>query len=82
MSNRIANILRQEFPRVYDGTTEEIAEKCLFETFWRCGYELPEFFLNYGEEISAEFVERVHEKGYAAIVNDGKLLGFKKENAL
>ena len=82
MSDRIANMLRQAYPRVYDGTTEDIAEKCLFETFWRCGFELPEFFLKYGEEINIEFVERVYEKGYSAIINDGKLLGFRKENAL
>lgn len=79
MSDRIANVLRLAYPTVYDGTTEEIAEKCLYETFWRCGFELPENFLEYGEEINVEFIERVCKRGYSAIINDGKMLGFRRE---
>lgn len=41
-----------------------------------------EKFLAENETASIEFLERMYEQGYSAVINDGKLLGFQKENAL
>lgn len=34
----------------------------------------------YGEPINIEYLEKQSEQGLSAIINDGKLLGFRKEN--
>ena len=38
-----------------------------------------ETFLKEGEKPSIDFCERMHERGYAAVINDGNLLGFREE---
>lgn len=82
LSKRMTDVLKQTFPFVYRGTPEEIAESCIFEVFWRNGFDIPEYFIHHGEVISIETVERIYENGFAAIINDGKLIAFRKENVL
>ena len=40
-----------------------------------------ETFLKEGEKPSIDFCERMHERGYSAVINDGKLLGFREEKS-
>ena len=81
-SKRVANILKQEHPYTFSGTPRQIAERCLLDVFWRSGYELPENFYIDDEVLSIENVEHIYDRGYAAVINDGKLIAFKKENVL
>jgi len=39
---------------------------------------LPDDFLDEGEYPSIDFCEQLYERGYEAIINDGKLLGFRR----
>ena len=78
---KAANILQQEHPLSFNGTPLEIAERCLIYVFLKSGYEISEHLLEDDEEPNIEFCEKVYEQGFAAIINDGVLLGFKNENA-
>lgn len=76
LTNRIMSLLRQERRHLFIGE-DSISAKTIFTTLVLCylsrlGYEVPT------EETTIEYVERMYEKGYEAIINDGKLLGFKK----
>ena len=76
LTNRIMSLLRQERRHLFVGE-ESISAKTIFTALVLCylsliGYEVPT------EETTIEYVERMYEKGYEAIINDGKLLGFKK----
>lgn len=78
---KAANILQQEHPLAFNGTPLKIAERCLLYVLWKSGYEIAENLLEDDEEPNIEFCEKVYEQGFAAIINDGVLLGFKNENA-
>ncbi len=76
LTNRIMNLLRQERRHLFVGE-DSISAKTIFTTLVLCylshlGYEVP------SGETTIEYVERMYEKGYEAIINDGKFLGFKK----
>ena len=77
---RVANLLRQEQPIFCYGTDLEIAEWSMFYVLGHQDYGLDSEVLD--GEATIESLEKAYEKGWAAIINDGKLLGFRKEKSL
>lgn len=76
LTDLIMRLLRQERRHLFVGE-DSVSAKTIFTTLVLCylsrlGYEVP------SGETTIEDVERMYEKGYEAIINDGKLLGFKK----
>ena len=72
--------LRQTNPEFYNGTDEEIIGYALCRVFNFEELDLPIAFyrLEADDYMSLQFVERVCERGYDAIINDGQLIAFKK----
>lgn len=76
---KLAELLREA--GMFTGLTPmDIAKYCLHYVMCIWGYEehinVPGY--EWGES-SIEYLEEVYKKGYAAIIHDGKLLGFRKE---
>ena len=68
----VAALIRQERPHMtmYGETKEELFE-CMAGVYLHArGYDLPE------DAATIEDLERKKEKGYGALINDGKLIGF------
>lgn len=75
--DRIIELFRQEFPE----KMSEIADSML-EVFEENGIEIFPLEVGEAEYGSLEYVEKAQEKGFSAIVHDGKILGFRKEKTL
>ena len=75
-------LIRQEYPECLSGISGEDRFKEL--TNFAVANNLFVFANDprYGEPITEEYLERSYEQGWSAIINDGKLLGFRKEKAL
>ena len=78
LTNRLADLLRQVEPQFCNGSTEEIAAYTMFYYAGRLGLSLGAEPLEL-ERPTLENVEKAYKKGWVAVINDGKLLGFKKE---
>lgn len=81
--DRLAEILREVRPTLFIGNTEDIASLCMYLMTQKYGVEewvdIPGY--EYGVP-TIEYLEKVYEMGYAAIIHDGMLLGFRKEKVL
>lgn len=78
--NKIA-ILRQIDPSVYAVTDEVFVDMLLFEEMERHHVVDPIHFYDVEEHDDYEtlgFCQRIYDKGYDAVINDGKLIAFKK----
>ena len=74
---RIAELLRQEKPTICCGTSLEIAKFAMF--YFAEMNDLSTVSVVIDGTANIKSLEEAYEKGYAAIINDGKLLGFKYE---
>lgn len=81
--DRLAEILREAKPTLFIGNTEDIASFCMYLMTQKYGVEewvdIPGYEY---EEPTIEYLEKAYEMGYAAIIHDGKFLGFRKEKVL
>ena len=77
----IAGFLRQVSPRIFWGSDLEIAQKAMFQYLGYKGYDLPTILEVLGKPYTVQSLEEMYEKGYSAIINDGKLVGFVREKA-
>ena len=74
-------ILRQVNPCVYTITDDDIVDMLLYEEMERQRVVAPIHFYDVEEHDDYEtlgFCECVYDKGYDAVINDGKLIAFKK----
>lgn len=78
MLKRVSGFIRQvEYEK---GQTEgEVSVACMFYFLTHSGYYLPSAF-DHTETVGD--IEDLYKEGYGALVNDGKLIGFQKENVL
>ena len=83
-SETLAEIMRDAEPDMFKGySSEDIATCCMFYSMNKLGYEYWIDIPGYEyREPTIEYLEKAYEMGYAAIIHDGKLLGFRKEKVL
>lgn len=79
--NKLAELLRES--GILTGyANKDIATYCMARTAYQWEFEehvnVPGY--EWGES-SIEYLEEAYKRGYAAIIHDGHLLGFKKEKA-
>lgn len=73
------NVLRQVNPEIWYGTIEDIISYALYRAVHEEGFELTtELYRLRGAEWTIESIERAYDLGYDAVINDGKLIAFKK----
>lgn len=80
----LAGFLRQVYPHYCNGSDLQIAQFTMISYIDRRGYELPSLLpILTGKNACIEALEEMYERGFSAIINDGKLVGFviEKENA-
>lgn len=76
----VAGFLRQVNPHYCNGSDLQIAQFTMISYLDRRGYELPSLLpILTGKNACIEALEEMHERGLCAIINDGKLIGFKRE---
>ena len=75
--DRIIELFRQEFPE----KMSEIADSML-EVFEENGIEIFPLEVGEAEYGTVEYLEKAQEKGWSAIFNDSKIIGFRKEKTL
>ena len=74
----LAELMRDAEPILYRGwTVEEIAIDCIARRLEKLGFGEHDLF-----EYTIEDLENLYKKGWAAVIHDGKLLGFRKEKSL
>lgn len=83
-TTELAEILREAEPKIFCSYEPiDIARYCMFYVMCKWGFERWIRIDGYEyDECSIEYLEKVYEKGYSAIVHDGKVIGYKKEKAL
>lgn len=80
---KCADFLRQTEPRIFKGTDLDVAVTAMFSAMCGHGCELPTLLELYEMPYTIQSLEEMYEKyGYCAIINDGKLMGFKIERTL
>ena len=77
-TKRAAKLLQNEYSEVFYGSQNKIVDCCVFFILWELGLELPEHLRPLKNVPSIDFCEQLYERGYEAIINDGKLLGFRR----
>lgn len=77
-TKRVAKLLQNEYPEVFRSSQNKIVDSCVFFILWELGLELPEHLRPLKTVPSIDLCEQLYERGYEAIINDGKLLGFRR----
>jgi hypothetical protein len=77
----MAELLREAEPKMFAGyRTYMIARYCMF--YMMCKWGLTQHVDIEGfedGESSIEYLEEAYKRGWAAVLHDGKLIGFRKE---